>query len=68
MGIQFILGIWAKRNRGSNPADSRNSGPVGENIGELFASSGMDAANLGRLEFALQTAFVVLITLKRLIR
>ena len=33
MGLQFILGIRARRNRGSNPGDSRHFGSVGENIG-----------------------------------
>ena len=58
MGIQFILGLRARRNRGSNPADSGHPGSVRENIGRLWCRSAERRETEGRLEFALPTAFI----------
>lgn len=57
MGIQFFLGLRAKRNRGSNPGDSDHSGPVRENTVGTVASSGWRRKKEGRSEFTLQAAF-----------
>jgi hypothetical protein len=35
MGIQFFLGVRAERNHRNYFGDSRHSGSVGENLGEL---------------------------------
>jgi hypothetical protein len=57
MGLQFILGLRAGRNRRSNPADSRHFGSVRENIGDCGVVR-LDDAKRGRSEFALPTAFI----------
>jgi hypothetical protein len=59
MGLQFILGLRAGRNRRSNSADSRHFGSVRENIGNCGVVR-LDDAKRGRLEFALLTAFIFL--------
>ena len=57
MGIQFVLGLRAKRSRRSTSGDPAHLGSVGENIGKTVAPPGGRRKKEGRLEFTLLTAF-----------